>query len=51
LNHRRLAISCLLLAVVGCGRAENSLLLIEDLPEVASVTLQGNRAFDDDTLK
>jgi len=40
-----------LLLAVGCGRAENSLLLLNDLPDVASVTIEGNHAFSEDTLK
>lgn len=37
--------------VAGCGRAENSLLLIDELPDVASITFEGNRRVDDGTLK
>jgi outer membrane protein insertion porin family len=41
---------CALLAG-GCGHAENSLLLIEKLPDVKSITFEGNDRFDDGTLK
>ncbi len=37
--------------VAGCGRAENNLLLLEKLPDVASVDIEGNHVFSDGTLK
>jgi len=51
IRHRLLAFLALALAVAGCGRAENGFLLLEKLPDVASVTIDGNHAFDDGTLK
>ena len=41
----------MLLAAVGCGHAENSLLLMEQLPDVASITIRGNERFSDGTIK
>jgi hypothetical protein len=50
--HRRSALLvAALLAAQGCGRAENSLLLLDQLPEVASISIEGNRAVSDGTLK
>jgi outer membrane protein insertion porin family len=50
--RRPLAVLALvLLGLAGCGRAENGLLLLEKLPDVASITIKGNHAFDDGTLK
>jgi outer membrane protein insertion porin family len=43
--------AAILLVAAGCGRAENSLLLIEKLPDVESITIHGNQRFSDDTLK
>lgn len=41
----------MLVTLAGCGRAENSLLLMEELPDVASITIQGNEHFSEGTLK
>jgi outer membrane protein insertion porin family len=50
--HRRFAFLVVaVLAAQGCGRAENSLLLLDQLPQVASITFLGNRAISDGTLK
>ena len=40
-----------LLGAIGCGRAENSLLLLEELPDIASITFEGNEAFSDGELR
>ncbi len=37
--------------MIGCGRAENSLLLLEDLPDVARIDFEGNHAFSDGELR
>ncbi len=50
--RRGLALLALLgLWIAGCGRAENSLLLLDSLPDVASIDIEGNEHFDDGTLK
>lgn len=41
----------MLVTLAGCGRAENSLLLMEELPDVASITIEGNTHFSERTLK
>jgi len=40
-----------LLLAAGCGRAENSLLLLDDLPDVESITIEGCHAFSEKTVK
>ena len=42
---------CLLLVVGGCGQAENSLLLLDKLPDVKSINITGNTAFSEGDLK
>ena len=50
--RRALALLALIgLGLVGCGRAENSLLLLDALPDVGSIEIEGNERFDDGTLK
>ena len=50
--RRSLAVlAAIVVGAAGCGRAQNSLLLLEQLPDVASITIEGNRRFDDGTLK
>ncbi len=50
--RRPLAVLALaLLGIWGCGRAQSGLLLLEKLPDIASITIDGNHVFDDGTLK
>lgn len=53
MDLRRTLVVCaaLILGVIGCGRAENSLLLLEDLPDVARIDFEGNHAFSDGELR
>ncbi|NNF08365.1 MAG: BamA/TamA family outer membrane protein [Candidatus Eisenbacteria bacterium] len=46
-----LVIGATLLVLCGCGRSGGSLLLLEDLPDVESIEIEGNEAFDDGTLE
>ncbi len=39
------------LSLAGCGRAQNSLLLLDELPDVGTIALEGNTQFNDKTLK
>lgn len=39
------------LVLGGCGGGQNSLLLLDELPDVASITIEGNEVFDDGELK
>jgi outer membrane protein insertion porin family len=48
---RRIALAILLLLGTGCGRAENSLLLLDKLPDVKSIRIHGNNAFSEGELK
>jgi len=48
---RRIALATALLLVTGCGHTENSLLLLDKLPDVKSIHIHGNKAFSEGTLK
>lgn len=36
---------------LGCGRSQGSLLLLQEVPDVGSITIEGNRRFSDGELK
>jgi outer membrane protein assembly complex protein YaeT len=48
---RRIALATFLTLAMGCGRTENSLLLLDKLPDVKSIHIHGNKAFSEGTLK
>ncbi len=48
---RRIALATVLLLVTGCGHTENSLLLLDKLPDVKSIHIHGNAAFSEGNLK
>src|SRR5262245_47456257 len=48
---RRFVLASLLSLVAGCGRTENSLLLLDKLPDVKAIHIHGNQAFSEGTLK
>jgi outer membrane protein insertion porin family len=48
---RRIVLGILLVVATGCGKTENSLLLLDKLPDVEAIDFQGNKAFSDGTLK